>query len=169
MSLTSELDLFLAGLISDIRVKTKEIQNIKDQVKNIYSLEDFYPDLYMKNKKFYSNEAKFFADKAYMNLVGCDNDNINIMPYVMHYTGSELYNIHYECYISIGSFLDNGIKLFPNWKDKIIKCCFTYSSEIIDSIVFQLKDKINKDISYCLYEQEIIEEKIQLLKNINLE
>jgi hypothetical protein len=169
MSLTSELNLYLAGLTSDIRVKTKEIENIKEQVKNIHSLEEYYLDLYMKDNKFYSNEAKFFADKAYVNLSGCDGDRINAIPYVIHFSNSGLHNIYYDCYIHIGNIYDYGIKLIPNWKDRIINYKFTYANEIVESVLHQLKDKINKELQSSLYEQEILEEKIRFLKNINLE
>lgn len=169
MSLTSELDLFLARLKSDIRIKNKEIENIKYQVDNIFHLKETYPDLYMRDKKFYSNEVKYYADKAYMDLVGCDGDRMNVIPYVIQFINSELYNIYYNCYIHIGNIYDNGIKLIPNWKDKIINYKFTYAEHIVESAVFQLKDKINKETRSLLYEQEIISDKIQLLKNINLE
>ena len=171
MSLTSELNLYLAGLKSDISVKTKEIQDLKDQVDNICTLRETYPDLYMKNKKFYSNEAKYYADKAYIDLVGCDGDCINITPYVKHFINSEVFDIRYDCYIYIGNIYDNGIKLISNWKNRIINSdiCFTNAKHIVESVVFQLSDKIKKETRSLLYEQEILEEKIQLLKNINLE
>jgi len=169
MSSTSDFDLIIAVLKSDIIVKTKEIENIRIKVDNLSSMKETYPDLYMKGKKFYSNEVKYYADKAYMDLVGRDGDRINVIPYLMHFSNSELYNIYYDCYIHIGNIYDNGIELIPNWKDKIINCEFTYAKHILESIVFQLSDKIKKETKSILYEQEILEEKIQLLKNINLE
>ena len=169
MPSTFELDLFLKELSSDINRKNRELKEQQSQVNNFQFLKEKYPDLYMKNKKLFSYEARLSACKAYMDFIGCDGDRLNVIPYTIEFIDCKQYNIHYDCYIRIGNVYDNGIRLIDNWKNKIIDSNFDFSNLIVEDISFQLKDKINGEINTHIYAQKILFEKIELLKNINVD